>query len=296
MNSLKSFTIPKSTKIYELNNAFPADKKIPLGKEFRLLTNNVSYSTHTIHKYPSKFIPQVPHWAIQKYLKDVPNSYVFDLMCGSGTTMLEAFLQNKNSVGVDVDPLACLISKVKITPISSRKLDKAILSIKNKIARRKRGRFLPRIQNLEHWFEPEVIHKLTILRDIIDEQKDEKDLYDFLLVVFSSIIRRVSNADNESQKTYVSHTVIKHPAEPYTLFLTRLKKYSEAIDKLSKLKNDTKHFIYNQDSRNLDSKITKLERNSFDLAITSPPYIKALDYIYTNMAEYFWIGDIIRNF
>ena len=113
MNSLKSFTIPKSTKIYELNNAFPADKKIPLGKEFRLLTNNVSYSTHTIHKYPSKFIPQVPHWAIQKYLKDVPNSYVFDLMCGSGTTMLEAFLQNKNSVGVDVDPLACLISKVK---------------------------------------------------------------------------------------------------------------------------------------------------------------------------------------
>ena len=33
-------------------------------------------------------------------------------------------------------------------------------------------------------------------------------------------------------------------------------------------------------------------KEKVDLAITSPPYIKAVDYIYTQMAEYFWIGDL----
>jgi hypothetical protein len=31
---------------------------------------------------------------------------------------------------------------------------------------------------------------------------------------------------------------------------------------------------------------------TIDLAITSPPYIKAIDYIYNQMVELFWIGDL----
>lgn len=31
-----------------------------------------------------------------------------------------------------------------------------------------------------------------------------------------------------------------------------------------------------------------------DLAITSPPYIKAIDYIYNQMVELFWIGNLFE--
>jgi DNA modification methylase len=36
----------------------------------------------------------------------------------------------------------------------------------------------------------------------------------------------------------------------------------------------------------------KLQGQLADLAITSPPYIKAIDYIYNQMVELFWIGDL----
>lgn len=68
-------------------------------------------------------------------------------------------------------------------------------------------------------------------------------------------------------------------------------KYSEQIKQLTKFQKKTKHFIYTVDTRK-QHEIKKLAKESVDLAITSPPYIKAVDYIYTNLVEYFWIGDI----
>jgi len=278
--------------ICKLEGDLPIGKRIIHDQEFELLTNDVSYLTHTIHKYPSKFIPQIPRWAIRKYLGKSSNGYIYDPMCGSGTTLLEALLHGHNSVGVDIDPLACLISKVKVTLINPKILDKIFFDIKNKIARRKKGKFLPKIENLDHWFTDETKKKLSIIRDIIDEYKDERNVYDFLIIVFSSIIRKASNADNQSQKTYVSHNVIKNLPDPNLLFLHRLKKYSNEIKKLSESYTKTRHFVFNTDTRKIQSEIKKIRKDSFDLAITSPPYIKAIDYIYTNMAEYFWIGDI----
>jgi len=45
-----------------------------------------------------------------------------DNFVGSGTTLVECKLLGRNSIGVDVNPLACLISKVKSTNFSDREL------------------------------------------------------------------------------------------------------------------------------------------------------------------------------
>jgi hypothetical protein len=34
------------------------------------------------------------------------------------------------------------------------------------------------------------------------------------------------------------------------------------------------------------------ELPAVDLAISSPPYVKTVDYVYNQMAEYFWVGDL----
>ena len=46
------------------------------------------------------------------------------------------------------------------------------------------------------------------------------------------------------------------------------------------------------DSRNFADEWNKNIGLPIDIAITSPPYIKAVDYVYNQMAEYFWIGDL----
>jgi site-specific DNA-methyltransferase (cytosine-N4-specific) len=71
---------------------------------------------HSIHPYPAKFIPQIPRQLIEIYA-DSKSDVVFDPFCGSGTALVEGMKQGHPSIGVDLHPLACLISRVKTRPL-----------------------------------------------------------------------------------------------------------------------------------------------------------------------------------
>jgi hypothetical protein len=276
-------------KVYDL----PHEGAIPLGQKYIILSNDVAYLTHNIHKFPSKFIPHIPRWAILRYLREKRQKKILDPMCGSGTTLVEGRLAGHDVYGIDIDPLARLITKVKITPLDETKLKAICSEVIKGIETKEKGRFLPSIPTLHHWFREDVIQDLSIIRDTIEKYKDLKDIYDFLIVTFSSIIRKVSNADNESQKTYVSHTNPKQPVPAKPEFISHLTNYADRIIQFSKkITPGTRYRVFdNADARNVDE-VFKKENCQIDLAITSPPYIKAVDYIYTQMAEYFWIGDL----
>src|SRR5205807_6618242 len=64
-----------------------------------------------LHPYPAKYIPQIPNALIQEF--STVGSTVGDVFCGSGTTLVEALLLKRNAVGLDANPLACLISTAK---------------------------------------------------------------------------------------------------------------------------------------------------------------------------------------
>lgn len=263
-------------------------------------SNNVSYLTHCIHKFPSKFIPQIPKWAMAGYLPNLAGqsgserAWILDPFCGSGTTLVEGLLHGHNVCGVDVDPVARLITKVKTTPIDGEKLDSACTQVGREVLSRQRGHFVPDLPTLSHWFNESAVADLSVIRDVVEQYRDDPDIYDFLLVTFSSIIRRASNADNQSQKTYVSHTNPKTapPAKP--LFLENLEKYAARVRELGdRIRADQEVWIpADADARTVAQTWTQRMTRPVDLAITSPPYVKALDYVYTQMAEYFWIGDL----
>ena len=303
LGSLKEFLresvviLHKSSSNYTSVDELPNNKKIGYGEKFIITSNNISYLTHAFHKYPAKFIPQIPRWAISKYTEKGSGAIVLDPFCGSGTTLVEAIVHGNNAYGIDIDPLARLISRVKTTMIDKQRLDKVRAEIISKIENKDKGQFRPAMANLPHWFTYKAINDLSKIRDIIDEYKDETKIYDFLLVCFSSIIRRVSNADNESQKTYVSHTRIKTPESAIPLFKKNLQLYTQRIEELfTKVATGSKAFIFNDctDSRNFANYWRDKVKTNADLVVTSPPYIKAIDYIYNQMVEYFWIGDLFN--
>ncbi|MBU0558099.1 MAG: site-specific DNA-methyltransferase [Bacteroidetes bacterium] len=266
---------------------------------FNIHTNGTTSFTHGFHKYPAKFIPLIPNWGIKKYLPD-EGSIVLDPFCGSGTTLVESMLSFNNSVGIDIDPLSCLISKVKTTPLNIDKLEKILGWLRNSISHSKNGNFHPSINNINHWFNDDAIKKLSIIRSLIDKiptiygnNKNVLDIKDFLMICFSSIVRRISNADNESQKTYVSHTKLKVPEEVYFLFFNQLEYFKTRIEEFSKLvyKKAKSTVIRSNCSSDLKKKLSGYRIN---LVITSPPYIKAIDYLYNQMVELFWIGDLFE--
>lgn len=76
---------------------------------------DTSYASHNFHSFPAKFPPQLPRHFIKGLT--VPRDVVLDPMMGSGTSIVEACLLDRSAVGFDIDPLALLITRVKVTPL-----------------------------------------------------------------------------------------------------------------------------------------------------------------------------------
>lgn len=273
----------------------PSD--IPYGAEVSINTSDVVPVSHGFHKYPGKFIPQIPEWAIKTYLQH-DNEIILDPFVGSGTTLVESLMTGYKSYGIDIDPLSCLISKVKSTPILesdfSLVCDWILLNIDST-----EPEFMPQTERLTHWFTEEAIEKLSRIRSLTEKVPDYfshieniSDIYDALIIAFSGIIRRVSNADNQSQKTYVSHTREKKPAEVFSLYTKQLQVFKRAYIEFERIwDGDTRTSLILSDGR---ADISSYMPEKVNLIITSPPYIKSIDYVYNQMVELFWVGDLFN--
>lgn len=251
------------------------------------LRNKTNAFTHGLHRFPAKFIPQIADWAIRSYASE--SSVILDPFSGSGTTLVEAIRAGLDAVGQEINPLARLISKVKATPLDPRHLNLLATSIEKNI-RPSSGVLVSPIDgvnNFDHWFTPTAWRslqdlKLAILNTPMDENQRE-----FFLVVFSSILRWVSNADDQTQKTYVSGT---RPKDPPAVMKTWDKSVKRAILGMQEMISTGIHLGAVAVPENGNAlNITSADK-SVDLAITSPPYLDSVDYPYNLMLEHFWLA------
>lgn len=79
---------------------------------------------HSLHAYKAKFFPRFVRALIVANLNfDSETTIVCDPYLGSGTTLVECSLMGLNSYGIDIDPLSCLISKIKLDAMDMREED-----------------------------------------------------------------------------------------------------------------------------------------------------------------------------
>ena len=237
-------------------------------------------SIHAFHSYPARFIPEIPRTVIRE-LAPPRDTLVFDPFCGCGTTLVEAQQAGYASVGVDLNPIGCLISRVKTTPLPSDFVDAAICCIAK--ARGHTRLPLPDIPNLLHWFRADVCEALTAIRMEIRKVDDELTKQ-ALEAVFSSIIVRVSNQDSDTRYAAVTKSLSSE-----AVFET----FAESAQTLAAL-TMTSPIL-------LETPATVLNQNIFDvcpadfpgdvgLVITSPPYPNAYEYWLYHKYRMWWLG------
>jgi hypothetical protein len=166
-------------------------------------THDHQYLTHDFHPYPHKISPSIAKILIETYSQ--VGDTVLDCFCGSGTALLEANLSGRNALGIDSNPLACLIANVKTTPIDSEILKKAIKHFMSEVHHhlKRDGTLLdyverihpkiPEFKNKDIWFCKKALLGLSLIKALLKNITDE-DIRNFCLVAFSSLIKEVSHA------------------------------------------------------------------------------------------------------
>ena len=256
-----------------------------------------SYTTHTIHAFAAKFPPQLPRTFIRQLTR--PGATVLDPMMGSGTTVLEAALLGRRAIGVDLDPLAVRVSRVKtrcVDPDRLRTAGELVIANASALLRDRAAltteierRFDPATRDfLDFWFTPEAQYELLALLLSIENEPDT-DGREVLEVVFSSII--ITKSGGVSRARDLAHTR-PHRVEGKTTrsaiaqFTIRLRK---SIAALLALPADTLPVeLHHADARELP-----LDDESVDLVITSPPYANAIDYMRAHKFSLAWLGEPI---
>ena len=264
---------------------------------------NTQYLTHNIHRYSGKFIPQIAREAIDILSK--PQDTIFDPYAGSGTALLEAMLMGRNVIGIDLNPLAILIARVKIMRATDEEIAEiereVIPSIINIISDGQISIFdLPVAEFVTNktspncwrktdewhtkWFQPHVLEQLIQLFDIV-ECVQNKQAKHIVTVAFSDILRRASNASSKYPNVMYDKNCKRKPL-PAPFFLETLRFVVDGLKELSgKLPDNVTAEI-----KLCNNLHTELADNSVDAIVTHPPYIAAIPYAEYGSLSLHWLG------
>ncbi len=249
---------------------------------------NKGYLTHNFHSFPAKFVPQIPKIIIEKL--SIPGSVVMDPFCGSGTTLVEAKLSGRHSIGIDINPISLLISKAKTTVLTNSqflKIDKILEKIQKdfkecEIKNPKKYITIPVIYNLDLWFQKNVQIELGIIKKNIDAEKDTK-IRNFLLTGFSAIINPMSNQISDTKYASIDKNIATK--DTITKFVMKIIGMKQRLNEFSKLAQDVSCKIHNCSTVS----IKPVNDEQVDLIVTSPPYANTYDYYLYHRHRMEWL-------
>lgn len=288
------------------------------------------YGSHNFHSFPAKFPPQLPDKFIDGLTR--PGDIVLDPMMGSGTTIVEAYLSGRQAIGFDIDPMAMLITKVKITPLDQslvRNEGNNVISCATEKYRNHRQDLELELNQrwqydhktktfIDEWFYKDTQLELLALIQQIESVSDP-NIREFLQLIFSGVI--ITKNGGVSLALDLAHT------RPHKALLIKDKsgveiyrrndidesteKGKKKLDTLNKtLRSPIEEFRkkLQQNLKSLPQEIPNtplpdvrfanaenmpLENGTVNLIVTSPPYASnAIDYMRAHKFSLVWLDQL----
>ena len=248
----------------------------------------------SVHPFPARMAPGLALDVIAECDRPLR---ILDPMSGSGTVLAVARSKGHHAVGVDLDPLAVLISRVWTTAVDI----KAVQDTAANVLEYARGIFrslptrdaYPRNADSEtrkftrYWFDDYARRQLASLATAIGRVGDSS-IREALWCAFSRLI--ITKQSGASLAMDLSHSrphrkFKRAPAKPFGKFVFAVDRVTRnCIDRRSRSIGPAAQ-VYEGDARRLD-----LSDRSIDLVITSPPYLNAIDYLRCSKFSLVWMG------
>ena len=243
---------------------------------------------HGLFAYPAMMVPKMQREILSIFktrISDGNELTIFDPFMGSGTIMVEGMLHGANIIGIDINPLAYLVSKVKTTIYSILRLEKSIINLLHHIDASERTDVQTDFDNINKWFKKNVITGLDHVKKQIEKEKSLK-IRRYMWVAFSETVRTVSNSRSSTYKLHIKSqdTIESYDKDSIEVFKTILlrnfkstKQYQERLLELGYiLKKGNRQKYIGEIKIVLGNSLLKSKGicNKFNpsLIITSPPY------------------------
>ena len=229
------------------------------------------YLTHWYYPYKAKFHPQMIK-AIINWMGLKRQDTLLDPFAGSGTALIESKVVGVNSIGIDIDPLCILMSKVKtdLLDMSAEELKSISLKAAFDFFHRQKLRAQASV-GLEQF--------LPIYSEDYDmgpfKECDER-IYNFYLLSYLYAL---------SDWRYIKVDMWKQFNKNTKNMIKNIERFSELKENLDFEFGDTK--IIQGDARFLTS--FGIRSSSIDGIVTSPPYSIAVDYIAQDLHAFHYL-------
>lgn len=247
---------------------------------------DTAYVTHGYHRYPAKFIPQIVSRLAEKYTRE--GDFIVDPFGGCGTTLVESKVMGRPSIAVDINPVAVLITKAKITAIDPARIDKEFLVIQKRLEKYSENTKVkaPKHERIDYWFKPEEKRKLAFIFAEISKVKDQ-DIQDFFFCGFSNILKNCSIWLQKSNKP--TRDFEKIPPDPIKTFSKQIKMMLRGNARLFELLSEKGYLKVPSKVVCTDARTIPAKDNSISLIVTSPPYVTSYEYADLHQLTALWL-------
>ena len=228
----------------------------------------VSTGIHKISAYPATMVPDMQNELI-KLIKSEDKSVqnILDPFHGSGVTLVEGMKNDLTPIGIDINPLANLITLVKLQGVSKNQIKLSNNRI-IKLLRKESFEFeIHDFYNINKWYREDFIETFSKIRAAIQKER-YKNIRQYYWVCLINILKKYSNTRSSTFKLHV--------------------KTQEDIDSMSNdiiedfIKNIEKSYVflpsfvqYNKKSLYIgkaEEILSEFADETVDLICTSPPY------------------------
>jgi len=224
---------------------------------------------HGLHPYPAMMMPLIARTMFNEYGKGKDTVFL-DPYVGSGTTLVEAqYYGAKKAIGVDLNPLAILISNLKTRKVNLELLNEKILEFDNYILTIGEVE-APTFSIRDSWFSENTIKDLSKIYSYI-KTINEDDILNFFKVCFSEVVRSSSETRNGEFKLYrmSKKSLEKFNPNAIAMFRDVVKRNFDILTRVNYDKN-CEVLLYQDNTKEIINHKDLI--NSVDLIITSPPY------------------------
>lgn len=239
----------------------------------------------SMSSYLGGFPPRIPRFIMEQYVPE--RTTVLDPFCGAGTTLVEAKLSGRPTIGVDKNPLAVALSRAKVASVDLDQIRARIDELANCFP----GEVAldPDSENIRIIFHPRTLAQLCYLRDALDPSREEDAfLCGAILGIMHGKMRKdggtaylsidMPNTFSMSPE-YVRNFVKKHKLiQPRIDVFHQLRQRAAWLLRSGALLDQPPATVIEGDATNLQALLKTAGLRTVGAVVTSPPYLGILRY------------------